>query len=102
MIKCLSIWAIDMIVVEKLVLQWVQRHGHKSKHYFPCGGIVLQPLNDMVVLAHDGTIENVTIELPNPSKEGESTSTFKWKGLEFTPHRQITQRVIINNNAQTF
>jgi hypothetical protein len=44
----------------------------------------------MVVLAHDGTIENVTNEMANPSKEGESTLTFKWKGLEFTPHLQIT------------
>jgi len=101
-IKCLSIWAIDMMVVEKLVLQWVQRHGHKSKHYLPCGGIVFQPLNDMVVLTHDGTIENVTIEMANPSKEGESTSTFKQKRLEFTPHLQIMQRIIINNNSQTF
>ncbi len=72
-----------MMVVEKLVLQWVQRHGHKSKHYLPCGGIVLQPLNDVVVLAHDGTIENVTIEMPNLSKEGESTSN--GKGLNLHP-----------------
>jgi len=56
----------------------------------PCGGIVLQPLNDVVVLTHDGTIENVTIKMPNPSKEGESISTFKWKGLESTPPLQIT------------
>jgi hypothetical protein len=89
-IKCLSIWAIDMMVVEKLVMQWVQKHGHKSKHHLPCGGIVLQPLNDMFELTHDGTIDNVTIEMPNPTKEGESTLTFKWKGLKSTPHLQIT------------
>jgi hypothetical protein len=29
----------------------------------------------------------VTIEMPNPTKEGESTLTFKWKGLAwiYTP-----------------
>ncbi len=34
-------------------------------------GIVLCLLDDMVVLAHDGPTNNMTIEMPNPSMEGE-------------------------------
>jgi hypothetical protein len=70
-----------------------------------CGGIVLQPLDDMVVLIPNGPIDNVVIELSNHSMEGKSTLTFQTKGVQmctpFTnsiegPHRST------NNDAQIF
>jgi hypothetical protein len=40
-----------------------------------CGGLVLPPLNDMEVPAHipDGRMEDVAMEMSNPSVQGEST-----------------------------
>jgi hypothetical protein len=42
-----------------------------------CGGLVPPPLNDMEVLAHilNGRIEDVAIEMLNPSMEGEFDPT---------------------------
>jgi len=37
-IKHFSIWVIDTMVVGKLMLQCVQWHGHKSRHYLPLVG----------------------------------------------------------------
>jgi hypothetical protein len=39
-------------------------------------GIIFQPLDNMFVLAPNGSIENVTIEMPNPLVEGEFVLTF--------------------------
>jgi hypothetical protein len=41
----------------------------------------------MKILVHisDGRIEDVAMEMPNPSMEGKSISTFKWKGLTLSP-----------------
>jgi hypothetical protein len=41
-----------------------------------CEGIIFQPLDNMFVLALNGSIENVTIEMPNLLVEGESDFMF--------------------------
>jgi hypothetical protein len=41
-----------------------------------CEGIIFQPLDNIFVPAPNGSIENVTIEMPNPLVEGEFVLTF--------------------------
>ncbi len=53
-----------------------------------CGGLVPPPLNDMEVLAHilNGRIEDVAIEMLNPSMEGEFDPTSQMEeAWNFTP-----------------
>jgi hypothetical protein len=47
-----------------------------------CDGFVLPPLNDMEVLAHmvDGRIEDVAMEMSNPSIERKSILTSQVEG----------------------
>jgi hypothetical protein len=41
-----------------------------------CEGTIFQPLDNMFILAPNGSIENVTIEIPNLLVEGEFFLTF--------------------------
>jgi len=53
-----------------------------------CGGLFLPPLNDMEVPAHipDGRMEDVAMEMSNPSVQGESAGdVLSGKGLKFQP-----------------
>jgi len=47
-------------------------HPWVKTFFAECGGLVPPPLNDMEVLAHilNGRIEDVAIEMLNPSMEG--------------------------------
>jgi hypothetical protein len=69
-----------------------------------CGGIVLQPLDDMVVLTCNGPIDNVIIE-SSSSMEGKSTLTFQTKGVQIcTPFTNSIEGLSrsTNNDAQIF
>jgi hypothetical protein len=55
----------------------------------------------MVILAPNGPTNNVVIEILNFWWRENLPQHFKWKGLKFAPHIQITQRVLIDFGLTT-
>ncbi len=79
-------------------------HPQVKTLFVQCGGLVPPPLNDMKILVHisKGQTEDVAMEMPNPSMEGKSISTFQVEGAHtFTP-LQIAKRVLTDPQITTF
>ncbi len=75
----------EYLIVVKIFVWCVQRHGHKWRHYTKPP----QPPNDMFVPIFDGSIKNMAIQTPNPLMERESLSISSEKGSNFHPtHKQ--------------
>lgn len=71
-------------------------HAQMKALFTSCGGIILWPINDMFIIAPNGSLENVAIETPNPLVEGKYISRFQVEGFKFPPHIQITEKVLID------
>jgi hypothetical protein len=72
-----------LIVLVYKVAVCSKAHPRVKALFARCGGLVPPPLNDMEVPAHipDGWIEDVAMDMPNPSMEGEYILTFQVKGV---------------------